>query len=274
MNRSSGLRAILVSVDYADLLAITLPYNRHHFSEITVVTVGGSEDAKVAAANGANLYITDAFYRGGAEFNKWAALEEGLDVMGREGWICLMDADVLWPKELSHYAPAQPNACELVLGGCALLRGGLYSPLRRMFEGVGAMAMVASGAIPPETEWTRYPIHRNIGEWAGYTQIFHATDPVLGPPPWHQVDWRHAGGADSFFQAKWSRERRMRPGFEVLHLGAAGVNWCGRTARYLDGTEPPEAELRRGKLARYWEGRRGKGTGVYDQDKYRHEKLS
>ena len=32
------MRAILVAVDYADLLAITLPYNRQHFYEVMVVT--------------------------------------------------------------------------------------------------------------------------------------------------------------------------------------------------------------------------------------------
>src|SRR5580692_269178 len=92
------MKAILVSVDYADILAVTLPYNRHHFDEVYVVTTPGSEDGRVAKQLGAEVWGTTAFYDDGAVFNKWKALEEALDVMGRDGWLCVMDADVLWPK--------------------------------------------------------------------------------------------------------------------------------------------------------------------------------
>ena len=35
------MRAILVSVDYADILALTLPLNRHHFSDVMVAATIG-----------------------------------------------------------------------------------------------------------------------------------------------------------------------------------------------------------------------------------------
>jgi hypothetical protein len=34
------LRAIMVAVNYSDLLSITLPYNRHHFDQVMIVTNG------------------------------------------------------------------------------------------------------------------------------------------------------------------------------------------------------------------------------------------
>lgn len=223
------LRAIMVSVDYSDLLAMTLPYNRHHFSEVMVVTT--PEDVKtqeVAAANGATVFATRSFYDRGASFNKWVALEQGLNAFGRSGWLCVMDADVVWPKAL----PAFERKV-----------GKLYSPLRRMREPL---------TIPPENEWAKFPIHRNVTEWAGYSQIFHADDPVLGPPPWHEVDWKHAGGADSFFQRKWAPENKVRPPFEVLHLGEAGRNWFGRATRRADGSIPAEAEARSAQVGGIW----------------------
>lgn len=212
-----NLRAILISVNYHDLLALTLPYNRHHFSSVFVVTTPTDEHTKaVAAANGCHVVETDLFYEGGATFNKWAALEYGLDLMGRDGWICVMDADICWPKQV-------PKWEGYLQAGC------LYTPLRRM----GPLTT----QIPPESKWKDFRLHRNTGEWAGYSQIFHAGDPHLGEPPWYE-NWKHAGGADSFFQKKWPRSHKVRPSFEVLHLGPAGVNWCGRTSDYVDGSKP------------------------------------
>lgn len=260
------MRAIMVAVGYTDLLEVTLPYNRHHFDRVYVVTDWKHSDevGDVCDRYGAAVLITDSFYEGGAVFNKWRALEWGLDVIGREGWLCLMDADVLWPKVTNL------NPDPVLRWGWSLQFGRLYTPLRRMF-------VDTSKPIPPESEWGRYPVHRNVAEWAGYSQIFHASDPVLGPAPWHDVNWRHAGGADSFFQAKWPKERKKRPPFEVLHIGPAGENWCGRATPYLDGTMPDGHEERRKMVGEIWAGRRarrvrhGPDSDVYAAEKIRRE---
>jgi len=247
----TGLKAILVSVEYADLLAITLPYNRHHFDDVMVVTAPKDEATlAVAVANHCQTHVTNSFHANGAAFNKWAALEEALDRFNRgdKGWLCIMDADVAWPRKLV----VSGNAEQCLLMDCSalsnkpkrvstLLPGCLYGPLRRMSP--------MCAAVPPEEEWARLPIHRNIGEWAGYSQIFHTNDRHLGAPPWHQTDWTHAGGADSFFQAKWPDDCKRRLPFEVLHIGEAGVNWCGRATPMIDGTLVEGAEGRRKMVA-------------------------
>lgn len=238
--------AIMVCVDYADLLAITLPYNRHHFRDVMIVT-SPSDVATQDLANrlGVGLYITDSFYAGGAVFNKWLALEYGLDFLGRDGWLCIMDADVLWPKVLPEFR---------------LEPGKLYTPFRRMFEDV-------TQPIPEEADWAKYPRHRQEKEFAGYSQIFHADDPALGVSPWHETNWRHAGGADSFFQAKWAPTNKVRPPFDVLHLGPAGQNWCGRATRYADGSEPTEADEKRRQLRDFVRSRDRNAPDPYAQEK-------
>jgi hypothetical protein len=242
------IRAILVCVDYEDLLAITLPYNRHHFADVCIVTDTAHED-KVrnldlygcdAPIVPAKLFVTDAFYENGAAFNKWLALERALDWYGREGWLCIMDADVIWPK--------RAKLPELKVG-C------LYTPRRRMCNTIP----VDEYKIPPETSWGEYPRHPNGGEFAGYSQVFHASDPVLGNPPWHEVDWKHAGGADSFFQRKWSVANKIRPGFDVLHFGPAGMNWMGRCSPYADGSLPEGASRRRDAMTEMFRRRRVNG---------------
>lgn len=246
-----NLRSLTVCVDYADILGLTLPYNRLHFSEMWVVTTPGDEETiRVADTHGANVITTGLFYAEEAKFNKWRALEYALDIMGRDGWLCLLDADILWPK----YIPPLDTYCK---PGC------LYTPYRRMAP--------LLPEIPPEAKWRHYQRHRNAGEWAGYSQIFHADDKHLGEPPWHDTRWMHAGGADSFFQRKWPASHKIRPPFEVLHLGPAGTNWAGRVSDYLDGSTPKGSTERGQWLSQMFaRRRRDRREG---NDPYQGEKL-
>jgi len=234
------MRAITVCVDMADLLAVTLPYNRHHFDEMMVVTSLADEaTAEIARTYNCVRYATNSFYADDALFNKWRALEEGLNYFDRKGWLCLIDPDVLWPKRVKA-GVLDSGALLLGNGGMSTvaLPGMLQTPRRRMLSD---LSQLRERGLPLEEEWPLFPLHPQQREWAGYTQIFHADDPHLGTPPWHQVDWKHAGGADSFFQQKWSADEKLRPPFEVLHLGPAGKNWCGRVTPYLDGRVPDAA---------------------------------
>lgn len=248
------MRAIITSVEYADLLHVTLPYNRHHFESVTVVTIpSDSATLKVCLDEHVDVFTTDAFYRNGADFNKFLALEEGLDHIERDGWLCVMDADVLWPqREVCSDPPATLPWLTI---------GNLYTPYRRMMYD-----LPVPFEVPPEETWRHYPIHPNVSEWAGYSQIFHASDPALGPPPWHEVNWRHAGGADSMFQRKWPAHKKVRPPFEVLHLGLPGRNWVGRATPYLDGSIPADAQDRLNKVRAYVHGRK-QGPGRFDGEK-------
>lgn len=248
------MRAVIVSVDYSDILQITLPYNRGNFSEVCVVTSTKDYPNVQAIADplACKVVATDLFYAKGAVFNKWAALEFGLDCFGRKGWMCLLDADILWPQHASASL-------------LRILRSGfLYCPRRRMITDVTGLT-----APPPEETWGNYPLHRQEREFAGYSQIFHGSDPVLGSPPWHDTSWIHAGGADSFFQAKWPESRKIRPGFQVLHLGSSGMNWCGRSSAYLDGKMPEKGQERYQRLQQFMQGRRRRTT----DDPFAHEKL-
>lgn len=243
----NNMRAIMVCVDYCDLLEITLPLNYHHFEEIMVVTSSADTNTQSFCKryDKVKLFVTDLFYENGAIFNKWKALEAGLDAFGRDGWLCIMDADVVWPQEIPVIK------FEI---------GKLYAPLRRMMHDV-------SLPLPPEKEWDRYPIHRNVAEWAGYSQIFHASDPVLGPAPWHEIDWKHAGGADSFFQFKWAPENKIRPQFQVLHLGEAGKNWAGRATDFVDGSTPELAQERLSYVNNIWINRRKNRDNKFQDEK-------
>lgn len=251
----TGIRGITVCVNYWDYLEITLKHNRHHFEDFMVVTdTKDQRTPEIARLHNCKVFCTDLFYLRGAYFNKWLALETALEEYGRHGWMCIMDADILWPKKL-------PSGFSSILQ-----KGNLYTPLRRMFTDMRK-------PIPfKEKDWEKYPIHKNINEWAGYSQIFHANDPHLPNPPWHETNWKHAGGADSFFQQKWPRFNKIRPQFEVLHLGPAGSNWAGRASTFLDGTEHDEAKMNRDRLKKIASERRT-GKASKDGDRFWKEKI-
>lgn len=198
------MRAVIISVGYAQTLSSTLPWNRHHFDECMIVTTPGDDSIAVAEANDCATHQTTSFYDDGAYFAKYKAMEEALDVFGRHGRMAIIDADIAWPKVIPDFE---------YKSGC------LYTPRRRMCP-------VVCNPILPEEAWSTFPV-RDEEEFAGYTQIFWADDPVLTETPWHQTNWIHAGGGDSFFQQKWSPANKVRPPFDVLHMGPCGKNWCG-----------------------------------------------
>ena len=216
------LRTIITSVGFGDFLSLTLPWNRHHWQEVMVLTSpADSESATVARANGASVYATNAFYTGGAKFNKYLAIEECLDHFGRHGVICLVDVDIFWPKILPPFSRWR--------------RGNIYSFRRRR------LLVDVTAPIPPENEWHKLPMQLLTDKCFGFTQIFWADDPVLGKPPWHPVDITHAGLGDNLFQNKWPSHARVWLERDVLHLGDHGNNWLGRVVSDRNGRVPDNA---------------------------------
>lgn len=243
------MRAITVCVDFSDVLALTLCRNAPHFDQVVVVSAPDDREtaAVVASVPNAELFTTDAFYRDGAVFNKGAAMELGLDHLGRhrDEWLCIFDADTLMPGNLLDRIAGLPP-------------GNIYSPRRRLLADPSQWHEGIS--------WRSLPTARDE-ECAGYFQLFHSRDPVLRETPWYGTDWRHAGGCDSDLAARWSMRRRIRLKWHVLHFGVDGQNWCGRVMKRVDGSTPPQAEERAKQLAEIKRVREANGNND-------HEKLS
>jgi hypothetical protein len=191
-------------VDYADLFRHAIACNRHHFTESLVVTAPHDlPTQQLAAEFDLMLHITDAFYRDDAYFNKYRALEEGLDLFGRSDWMLILDADIFLPQQLPPYDYQV---------------GKLYTPLRRMIPGL---------PLPVEDDWKTFPYCEWQAEWSGYFHLFHADDPHLPEGHWYETTWKHAGGADSMLERRWGLKDKVRPLFDVAHVGPGGHNWCG-----------------------------------------------
>lgn len=245
-------KAITICVHYDDFLAVTIPRIVQHVSELLVVTTPTDQRTidLVAKYPQARTYQTDAFYRGGASFNKGLAMEEGFDQLGRSGWILILDADILLPEHIPSLS---------------LAIGNMYTPVRRIMQDVDGLL------APPTIDPKALPLRNEKGNF-GYFQLFHAHDPVIrNKRPWYQTDWVHAGGADSVFEKQWKPGNKRRPPFEVIHLGNPDENWYGRVRRRIDnGETPAEAAARAIKLKQLhqkygWAGEKKIGTPVAER---------
>ncbi len=206
MTNLSQVKVVTVSVDYEEELRLSLQANRKVFkSDYLVVTAPDNINTiAICREFGVSVLETDAFYRNRAVFNKWAGLEEGLDVLGRSGWIAILDSDIVFPET------AEINLDEKFL----------YTPQRKILQDF-------SGGIPPESEWGALPGVGHYEGFPGYAQIFHASSAPKATP-WHRTDLGHAGCADTWFEEHWPRENHAHPNFEVVHLGKPFQNWVGK----------------------------------------------
>jgi hypothetical protein len=208
-----AIRGITISVGYASTLAVCLPRNMRHLTECLVVTSpeDAATQAVAASVPGVRVLVSDAGTRHGARFNKGLLMEEGFDALGREGWLLILDADILLPDHLplDHLRPTR-----------------LHGARRRVLDDPAAWS--------PELDWRTCAVHRDGGA-IGFFQAFHADDPALkGKSPWYDVTFAHAGGGDAYFMGHWPGINRVVLPLEVLHLGTPDRNWFGVDAEGRD----------------------------------------
>jgi hypothetical protein len=208
------VNAIITCIGYDDFLQITLPRTLEHFERVVVLTSAEDERTQRVCAqsrkrHGSPSCVITSEFGTNTSVNKGAAIDAGLRWLGPRGWICILDADVYLPKQMD-------------LDGIQV--GCIYSPHRRLME--------VPGPIPPDDEWAYLfeggPEHRN-GEYGGYFQLFHASDPHFTGPPWYRTrEWETFQGSDTVFWRRWMPNGMRRLPFEVLHLGSPRLNWRGR----------------------------------------------
>ena len=212
-----AIRGITICVGewYARLRGICAWRNMRHLVSNLVVTDAATEPL-IDLAPGERLFVTDAFWRPDADgvrprFNKGLAMEEGLDALGRHGWILIHDADILLPDALPLDTIAP---------------GTLYGARRRVLEDVSRWS--------PGFHWGEAPGAAD-GSPIGFFQLFHASDPNLprvDPAAplrkyWYDPHFGHAGGGDAYFLNHWPFASRKLLPIHVLHLGPIDTNWFG-----------------------------------------------
>lgn len=94
--------AIIVSYNYADFLSLNLTHNKSYFDRIIVVTKDWDTETKtVCEKHGVECFVSNLFEKGGAKFNRGAVYNAVLRTLGTQGWVVLMDSDILMTPEFA-----------------------------------------------------------------------------------------------------------------------------------------------------------------------------
>ena len=234
------IESVITCVDYADFLAETLPHNRHLFDRLVVVTSPEDKSTqRVCEYWNVKCIPTDTFRSRWGEFNKGAAINEGLAALTKSDWLVHMDADMLLPP-----------LTRKLLEAADLDKSFIYGIDRHMVAG---HALWRSFLAMPELQQennifvhpNRFPIGVRVipqayGGWLpiGFFQMWHASSGNLAYPATHT----DAARTDMQFAAQWPRNKRaMIPEVIGYHLESdstapMGANWNGRqTPQFGDG---------------------------------------
>ena len=204
------LQALTVCVHYADLLRCILP-NREHFDRWLIVThESDAETLALCEREGLETLRSQRLHEDGAPFDKAKALNEGLDALDPEGWVAVLDSDILLPGDFRERLDAQ-----------RLNWRSLYGLLgRQACDSYEAYARLRD-CQPWNALW--------FSRWVlGYFHLFHFSQPRRRYPEGRSRD---ASAYDMAFSDSFPDRLRRKLPIPCLHLGPVKENWQGRKSR-------------------------------------------
>lgn len=211
------MRVVIVSVNYADFLAVTLPAWRAllPLADIRVVTSSADVETQRVAVEGGCSHVvvaTEAFTRGGAVFNKAAALDVGFAGTPVGSWALALDADVYPVGEF-------PSGLPRMLGWLGSVHRYACETPEHLEEHLAGRRPLA--AFERIQMWKRSPHRADPAGLQGYFQLwrFRLGDRFGSYPT--------AAKYDVDFGRTFP-VRRYLDGLYVLHLGEHRRNWSGR----------------------------------------------
>lgn len=202
---------IIVSVDYNDILPITLQTIPKEFNVTVVTSPDDVECQKLCKQYGIKYIVSERIYENGASFNKGKAINDGINSISHPDWILLLDADIyLQPDFLDVIVETELRQQELYI--CKRLIISDYSTLLRWKNGENV------GTIERAKGYGYFHLF-NIRKF-GKKNIF----------PENHLD---ASFSDLEFRDLFSIKTEIDT--FVVHLGHTNQNWTGRkTENFID----------------------------------------
>jgi glycosyltransferase involved in cell wall biosynthesis len=207
------LDVVIVSVNYNDLLLVSLQHNSKIFDNITVVT--SSDDIlcqKICQKFGVNCVITDVMYEDNAIFNKGKAINEGIKSLKNPDFVLLIDADIIVKEKI--------NINELN-------KNVLYSSDRWICKSYNLYNQWTQGIIDIQK------IGRNEGDKGiGFFQLFNISNSNIDREKPYPEMSKNAAWSDLVFRDKFVTRKKIEN--TIIHLGDPYMNWDGRVSnRFL-----------------------------------------
>jgi predicted GH43/DUF377 family glycosyl hydrolase/GTP:adenosylcobinamide-phosphate guanylyltransferase len=215
--RSKKLDVIIVSVNYNDLLIVSLSHNVKIFENITVVT--SPDDLlcqKICQKFGVNCVVTNVMYEGGAPFNKGKAINEGIKSLDNPDFILLIDADIVLESKIDIDS---------------LNEDVLYTSSRLICKSYQIYKTWKDRNLDIEKVGR---LENNKG--IGFFQLFNISNSNVDRENPYPENSQNASWSDLIFRDKFPRKSDW--GGKTIHLGDPYINWDGRvTRRFLTDEE-------------------------------------
>ncbi len=229
------LEAVMVCVNYADILAHTLPHTLHHVDKLIVVTDSRDQATKnVCDYYDVECVQTDCFYDDGATFNKGKGINAGLARLSQQDFVLHLDADVVLPprtRPILNSIYLDPDA---IHGLDRLNCNGFNNwinfisaprPMHQLYYLVHANAFSLGARVSHYNQDGWFPI--------GFFQLWNPRQSGITRYPEEGVGADHTDVV--FAKAFPVEKRRFIPDFYVYHLDSEkaemGANWMGRKTK-------------------------------------------
>lgn len=229
------IECVIICVNFADILAHTLPLNRNHFDKLVVVRDSRDQDTwNLCRHWHVECVTTDEFYGfdGELAFAKGNGINAGLKKLSKRGWVVHMDADILLPPRFRELVERVVRPREDTIYGIDRV---MCPGFREWIAWHGKPETQHADeifVIPPS--WPLGPrIARLDGEGyvpIGFFQMWHpGVSGVSDYPTQHGT----AGRTDMLHSLRWARDKRaLIPEIFAVHLQGdiepGMTNWRGR----------------------------------------------
>lgn len=215
------IEAVVVCVEYADFLALTLPRMLACFDEVAVVSVADDHET-TALCEGLGARLVQSTRRNfmGLKFNLPALINDGFAALSAEEWLVKIDADIYLPPGFAEVMRATMGDPEV-----------LYGAQRYFAEDRATLSRFVG-----DGDWSALePPYEPSDAALGFFQGFHAKTPRLAGRPTRYEEQRYVGPSqtnDRLFRAAFADRGVTILPAPVVHLGidAIGTNWRGRTS--------------------------------------------
>lgn len=239
------MRVVIPSVNYGDLLAVTLPawVKACPSSSITVVTAHDDvESQQIAQAAGVRLFVTDAWRRHDATFQVPAHWHAYWRERGRTDLVPVMNKALALDEAFGFVPGATPPPS--VGEVCLSIDADCY-PVGRLPQDreIDPRRLYGCRRFEGNTDFSRGPEivlkgrvlhsqHRHVPAVAGgYFQLFrYRRGDRFGSYP-------GADGYDYDFAFRW-QDGELLEDIHVLHFGETHLNWWGRVTPRFTPQEP------------------------------------
>lgn len=232
------IEAVVVCVNYGDLLAWTLPHSRMQFDKLVVVTDDKDQQTRDLCEHyHVQCICTTSFYAGARSFVKSNGINHGLAALDRDGWVVHLDADIVLPPRTRGLLEAI-DLDEAALYGCDRVLCGSFEAYMRHLAWPEVQHSVNAFIQAND-----FKLGGRVGRLApggdGWAPIgfFQMWNPGVSHRIWYP-DHGTADRSDLAFAHQWPRSlRHLLPEFLVTHLAedgkqdpGMGINWTGRKA--------------------------------------------